>query len=119
MSTNSIIQEYNHLIDVDSGSVPKLLLDEDALTDRIQEWLETPEGTIADLPAWGHNLKVFQFEPLGVDFDVMIEMSIMEKLPLDVDNLDLKGVAVRRVEIDLCTILIRFQLGEYRNTVRL
>jgi len=87
--------------------------DSEAMDERIKDWLETPEGTIAHNPSWGHNLAPFKFDPLSKNngLDVMIEMAIAYKLPLDVNDIILIGVNVEVIDIDLCKIEILHQLG--------
>ncbi len=85
--------------------------DKEALANRIQEWLLTPVGTIADKPHWGHNLGVFKFEPESPDLAIAIEMALTEKLPRDVDDIVLRGVGVEVREIDLFVITILHQFG--------
>lgn len=86
--------------------------DEDALSERIREWLETPVGTVADLPGWGHNLKGFKFDPINTNLEVAIELAIVEKLTQDIDDLIFLGVRVESLDIDLCKITIRHQFGD-------
>jgi hypothetical protein len=113
------IEELDHLIALDPATEVKKYLNEDVLADRIAEWLETPQGTLADLPAWGHNLRAFKFEPPGINLDVMIEMSLVVKMPKDIENLVIVGVDVEFKEIDLLKLTIRHMLGVYEDTVTL
>ncbi len=46
----SYIEEFDHLLELNPATEIKTYDDEDALADRIMEWLETPQGTVADLP---------------------------------------------------------------------
>lgn len=85
----------------------------EAMDERIREWLETPEGTMAHHPSWGHNLEPFKFDPLSKNngLDILIEMAIVRKLPRDVKDISLSGVNVEVVDIDLCRIYILHQFG--------
>lgn len=87
--------------------------DGDAMGERIREWLDTPEGTMAHHPSWGHNLTPFKHDPLSKNgnLDVLIEMAIAVKLPLDIEDIVLKGVNVVVMDIDLCRIEILHQFG--------
>lgn len=87
--------------------------DGEALSERIREWLATPVGSVANYPSWGNELFRFKFDPLskGNDLDVLIEMAIARKLPVDIDDLILLGVDVQVNDIDLCTITILHQFG--------
>ena len=76
--------------------------DGDAMGERIREWLDTPEGTMAHHPAWG-----------------LMEMAIARKLPIDVENIILKGVNVVVMDIDLCRIEILHQFGFQAEEIRL
>lgn len=105
------IKEANHLIESAPDEDVKRLVDESALSDRIYEWLETPEGTVADLPGWGNNLIAFKHDPDSPNLSVKMEMAIAAKLPKDIADLIMLGVSVKFIEIDLCRVVILHQFG--------
>ena len=107
-----IIQEADRLIESSTSEDVSTYGDETALSERIKEWLETPVGTVADLPGWGHNLKSYKFEPMNLSLEVAIGMAITTKLPQDIDGLIFRGILVEFLEIDLCKIIIRHQFGD-------
>lgn len=84
-----------------------------AMSLRIQEWLATPEGSVANYPSWGHNLSRFKHDPLSenCDLEVQLEMALSRKLPQDIDDLRLVAVNVEVLDIDLCKITIVHQYG--------
>lgn len=82
-----------------------------AMSERIREWLDTPEGTVAHDPSWGHNLIPFKFEPQSNDLAIQIEMSITRKLPLDVEDIEIKSVEVTFLEKDMIKLVIVHQFG--------
>lgn len=88
-------------------------LEGNAMSERIQEWLATPEGTVANYPSWGHNLNQFKHDPLakGGNLEVLIEMSLARKMPIDIEDLRLIGVRVDVDDIDLCHITVIHQYG--------
>lgn len=88
-----------------------------AINNNIEEWLDTPEGTVANNPAWGHNLKPLQFEPDGEETSILIEMAISQKLPLDVRGLRIVAVRVYFPEFDKCQVVIQHQYGKFDKTV--
>ena len=113
MATETVeIEEFDHLL---SGDPTGLATYQDgrALEDRVQEWLETPEGTVADIPWWGNRLAYLKHEPQGVNLAVQAEMTIAEKLPRDVRNLKMRGVLVENTEIDMVRVVISYQLGVF------
>lgn len=110
------IEEFDHLLSGDPAGLA-VHRDGEALTDRISEWLETPEGTIADIPWWGNRLMGLKHEPQGVNLQVFAEMMIAEKLPLDVKNLELSGVSVESVEIDRVNVVIACKVGKFSGEV--
>lgn len=115
----SVIEELDHLLELNPTTELKKYEDEDALYDRICEWFETPQGTVADIPDWGHNMASLKFEPPGETLNVMAEMAIMVKMPRDIENLIIQSVDVEFTEIDLCQITINHSLGNYEETVSL
>lgn len=84
-----------------------------AMSERIQEWLATPEGTVANNPSWGHNLTQFKFDPTSdrTNLEVQIEMALTRKMPLDIDDLRLVSVNVVVQDIDLVHISVVHQYG--------
>ena len=114
----ALIEEFDHLMGVDNAGISQYT-DEAALSERLREWLETPVGTVADMPGWGHPLSVLKFEPTGVNLNIMAEMLITEKLLRDIANLQLASVAVAFAEIDLLTVNIDFALGALQENVTL
>lgn len=90
-----------------------------AMSERVAEWLATPEGTVAHRPSWGHNLSGFKHEPLSEDLEILIEISLSRKLPIDIDDLILLGVHVEMLDIDLCRITVAHQYGVDTQTTNL
>lgn len=116
----SIITEYEHLMALAADEGLQKLYDVEALYDRITEWFQTPEGTIADLPAWGHNLSPFKHDPTtGLYIEVMLEMAILKKLPRDVKNLEIVALRVDYPEIDLCKVTIAHRLAIHQFEITL
>lgn len=93
--------------------------DGDALSERIREWLETPQGTLADLPSWGHNLTAFKHEPQGHSLEVAIELAIVTKLEQDIEDLDVTGVLVEYLDIDLFRLTIKHTFGGTQTEMQL
>ena len=106
------MQELNHLLDVDREGLA-VSVEGKALNNNISEWFDNAMHTIADNPAWGHNLKPFQFISQTEDDAVMIEMAIIEKLPADVRGLDIRAVRVSFPAIDVFKIEIQHQYGRH------
>jgi len=112
------IEELEHLMVMDDSGV-SVHTDEAALNERLREWFETPMGTVADLPSWGHPLLMLKFEPPGVNLNIMAEMLITEKLPRDISSLQLRSVSVEFDEIDLLRVNIDYALGTLQESVTL
>lgn len=113
------IEEFDHLMGLHPTTEVRTYDDGKALTDRISEWLETPQGTVADLPGWGHNLAALKHEPQGVNLNVLAEMSIAVKMPQDIENLVIQDIIIEFMEIDLCKITINHYLGNYKESIEL
>ena len=113
------IEEADHLLELNPTTEIKKYELEEALRDRICEWLETPQGSMADNPGWGHNLLGLKHEPQSVNLNVMAEMSITIKMPKDIENLIIHGVSVEFMEIDLCKIVIQHSIGVFEEKITL
>ena len=83
----------------------------EAINNNLREWFETPYGSMADNPDWGHRLTPFQFQPTDDLTAILIEMSIVSTLPYDIPSVQLRGVRVVYSEIDLCRIILQHQYG--------
>lgn len=108
----SLIAEANYFIESSSENDVERSYDKDALSSRINEWFQTPVGSLADYPEWGHNLESFKFDPEDINFAVSIELFVVEKIPNDIEDLILKGIRVVFIEIDLAKVIIRHQFGD-------
>jgi phage baseplate assembly protein W len=113
---SQFIEEFEWLMEIDETGIA-VVSDADAMSSRIQEWFCTPQGTVADLPTWGHNLTQYKHEPLGSDLEVMVAMSITEKMPMDVKNLQMRNIAIEFQEIDFCYVVIDFAIGVFEGEV--
>ena len=113
-----MIEEFDHLMGLSISPQNALARYQgpDALNDRITEWFETPMGTIADLPSWGHALGAFAHEPLSVNLEVMMEAQIVKKLSSDC-GIPISGIRVNFLDIDLCRILILYSSGWFDSEV--
>lgn len=96
-------------------------LEGSAMSERIQEWLATPEGTVAHNPSWGHNLSRFKHDPVsgGSDLEVRIEMALSRKMPQDIEDLRLVSVNVEVLDIDFVSVLVVHQYGSDNLKIRL
>ncbi len=92
-----------------------------AMSERIQEWLATPEGTVAHNPSWGHNLSRFKHDPAsaGSDLEVQIEMALTRKMPQDIEDLQLVSVNVEAMDIDMVSITVVHQYGNDNLKIKL
>ena len=109
------MDELDFLLSVDSGGL-EIHTEGQAVNNNIAEWLDTPEGTIANNVSWGHNLKPYQYEPEGEETAVLIEMAIISKLPRDVKGVNIAGIRVTFPEFDKCLVQIRHQYGTFQRT---
>jgi hypothetical protein len=113
------IEEKSFLMELGQTTDLKGFDDEDALTERIAEWLATPQGTLIDLPSWGNPLSSLKFEPPGEALNIMAEMGILRKLPQDIENLKIESVSIEFTDIDCCKIIISHRLGTYEGSVNI
>ena len=114
-----ILEEISHLLELSLSPQDALAhyWGPDALNDRIQEWFETPEGTVADFPSWGNNLEPFKHEPLSVHLAVVMEAKIIPKLSQDC-GLPVSGIRVDFLDIDRCRIQIQYSGGLFDSEVK-
>lgn len=80
----------------------------DAMSQRIMEWLDTPEGTVADLPSWGHPLFQFKHEPDSPSIQVLAEAVIARKMRQDIQDLDLRRIRVEFTDIDRMHVVVEY-----------
>lgn len=113
------IEEYDYLLSLDPLSGITAFQDGKALESRIREWLDTPEGSVADMPWWGNQLARLKFEPQGATCQVIAETLILTKLPFDVNNLRISGIRVENLEADMIRVIIDCQTGQFALEARL
>lgn len=90
-----------------------------AMSERIQEWLATPEGTVANNPSWGNRLARLKHEPIDANLEVQIEMLLARKIVIDIDNLQLLSIGVEARGIDLVFVTVVHQYGVDQREVSL
>ena len=113
-----MLEEYDFLMEMDESGIIRYQNGQ-GISERIREWLATPEGTVADKPSWGNRLSALKFEPMGPDLNVLAEMMIAEKLPRDVRDISIKGILLEFSEIDLMYVYIDFGMGTFTEEVDL
>jgi phage baseplate assembly protein W len=109
--------ELDYLINLDPTVGVVWLEGYDAMNNRIREWLATPEGTIADLPAWGHNLIQFRHDPLDRMIETKMRVAIFQKLPIDIPDLDIHDVNIEAASVDRANIWISHGFGVFRGQI--
>ena len=112
-----LIEELHHLMNLDPDTGIQHFIDGPAMDDRIREWFETPEGTVADLPAWGHNLSQFKHAPINPTLNVLVKVAILKKMPVDIRNLVITNIAIQFKEIDLFHVVVVHRIGKYVDAV--
>jgi hypothetical protein len=80
----------------------------EAMNQRIMEWLDTPEGSVADMPEWGHPLFRFKHEPDSPSLQVLAETLLARKMRQDIEDLDLKRIRVEFSDIDHLHITVEY-----------
>ncbi|MCV6588690.1 MAG: hypothetical protein OIF57_06635 [Marinobacterium sp.] len=91
----------------------------DGLNNRISDWLDTPEGTVADNPGWGSPLRAFLHEPQSPALEIEIQMKLVQKIRRDVRDVTVRAVSVQFVSIDLIKIVIFHNLGVFEKDTQL
>ncbi|MCX4030369.1 hypothetical protein H0A36_25715 [Endozoicomonas sp. SM1973] len=104
------MQALDHLLSVSADGLT-IHHDSQAIHNNVQEWFANAQFTIADNPAWGHNLSPFRFAPQNEDTAVALEISIVKKLSQDVEGLSIQGIRVSWPAIDVMQVVIRHQMG--------
>jgi len=98
--------ELDYLMGRSPSEPIKSYRDQDAIVQRIMEWLDTAEGTVADMPAWGHPMMRFKHEPDSPSLRVLAEAILARKIRRDIEGIDLRRVRVSFPEIDHMSIAI-------------
>lgn len=114
----SLFNELDHFLDTDESGIREHV-DAGALNNRVAEWFATPEGTVADNPSWGHNLRPFWHDPESPLLALQLEMSIVRKLPRDVRDVTIRRVGVEFVDKDQCIVEIHHMLGRLQMPIAL
>lgn len=97
----------------------KQMSGQEGMNNRIREWLATPEGTMADKPRWGHNLRGYQFDPPGPILAIEMELSVVRKLRQDVADVTVRGIALEIDDIDRINLVIIHDYGVFNEQIPL
>ncbi len=84
-----------------------------AVTNNIEEWFDTPSGSLCGKPSWGNNLAQFKHEPTDDNTEVGIQMAILNKLPREVRGAEIMAIRVEYKEFDIFIIKLMLPSGEY------
>lgn len=116
-----LIEEANYMLQSASDEDIERFSDGDGMSERIREWLDTPEGSLLHDPSWGHNLTPFKHDPLssGGDIETLIQMALVRKMPIDIDDLQIVAVKVEVTDIDMFTLSVIHEFGNDILEVRL
>lgn len=111
----AVYTELDHLIALSDSPQNAVALyeDEDAVNDRIAEWFETPQGTLADMPSWGNQLWSVKHEPISEALEILMEAKVLHKLSIDC-NLSIAGIRIDFVDVDRVDIAVLHQAGVFR-----
>jgi len=107
----SVIREYNWEIGLSPSEGIKTHDDSDAMNQRILEWLNTPTGTVADHPSWGHPLNIYKHDPTSPNLSIIASMAIRKKIIQDIEDLVVGRVYAEFSEIDMMHITIEHANG--------
>lgn len=115
------IHEPRFLMSASPTEEIEKITDGEAMNERIREWLATPAGTVANDPEWGNNLSQFKHDPLsaGNGLDTQIELAIVSKMPQDIEDLQITGISVEILDVDLFRLVVEHQYGATDNTVQM
>ena len=113
-----MIDELEHQLSLAQSGIQQMN-GTDGMNNRIREWLATPEGTMAEKPRWGHNLRGYQFDPPGPMMAIEIEMSLVRKIRQDVRDLTIRGISVEVTEIDMINLFIIHDNGIFKDEIPL
>lgn len=82
------MNEIDSLLRVDTGGV--IVYEGDAATRyaRLDEWFNTPEGSVYGMPGWGNPLGSYKHEPTGGQYLAMLlESKLIDKLRIDLPEI--------------------------------
>lgn len=113
-----MLDELEYRLAVGQGGIVQLA-GLDGMNNRIREWLATPEGTMADKPRWGHNLRQFQFDPPGPIMAIEMELSVVRKIRQDVADVTVRAIGITIDDIDLINLTIIHDMGIFREQIPL
>lgn len=104
-------KEFGYLLDKSPAGI-SVYKGGKARAQRVLNWLSHPVGTVADDPAWGNPLRSIHLEPQSDDLAIITEMIIIEKLPQDVPDLNIKRISIEYVSIDEIMLTIEDDKGQ-------
>ncbi len=93
--------------------------DAEAAWENIKHWLRCPLGGLCDWPEYGNTLDQLKFRPDGPNLAVLVEMSILQKMPRDIEGLRVVSLKVEWPDIDVLRLGIDFGFGFYQDDVKI
>lgn len=104
--------EVDYLMGLDESGVV-LYNGNDAMSNNVMEWLDTPKGHIYGRPSWGNELALFKHEPPNDDTAVAMENSILIGMQIDLPDIQVTGILCEpdTAELDKYRVQIMTQEG--------
>lgn len=96
--------EIDHLLDIKDGQLATYDIDE--VREKINWWIDTPQGSVWGDPQKGNKLVMFKHDPISTATEIAIEAHILEKLPADIPLVQIKGIRVTEEKSQEATIYI-------------
>ncbi len=101
--------EIDHLMRVDTGLL--VTHDEDEAKEKVNWWLDTPEGERWGDPAWGHRLVQFKHDAPGVSMEVAIEAHVFNKMQTDIPAIKISGIRAESINESEVGLIIETNMG--------
>lgn len=87
------MNEIDSLLEVDSAGIITYEGDAAAKYARLQEWFNTPEGSVYGMPGWGNPIVSYKHEPTGWDYLALhLEGKLIEKLRIDLPEVGVMSI---------------------------
>lgn len=107
--------EIDYLMGLTSTGLKTYSTELDAKAAMLQEWIDTPVGSVYGMPGWGNILSEFKHDPIGSSHvQVALESRLLRKLSEDLPALNIKGILFTGQDFDLGVIEIRIPEGTIR-----
>jgi len=115
----TLVHEVDFLFDSNSAGI-RIYTNQEAIQNRLENWISTPRGTFWGRPNYGHTLRKFLHEPPTETLAMSIESELADTLIDDLPEVEIQWLRVKpNEEFDGYYLKIGYKTDDFTGSAEL